>query len=326
MRERLDIPDMVPGMRMENWDVAEYAALIPHLDEETDKYTRGSVLAVAGSAAYPGAAMLAARAAARGGAGYVRIAAPEPIVTILQSLDMTIPVRSCPARHGAFAPEADEVILAGKPASALIFGPGVSVDPDIETLCARLLTGAEMPFVLDADGLTLLAASEGCHSACRGRKAPTVLTPHAGEMRRLLAGIDRKPLDVFPRTDAERAEAAFRVATCLQAVVVLKGHRTLIAAPDGTVVLSAYGTPALATAGTGDVLSGIIGALLAQGLPALQAAALGVYLHSRAGVMAARGRGRMSVVATDVIETIGAAIEALYEAVPERREDDTEEF
>lgn len=298
------------GYGAREWSRDEYRALIPYPGEEANKYSRGSVLVVGGSEEYPGSVMLAARGAQRAGAGYVRIAAPRSIVPILQGHDLTVPVTACPGESGALTEAAAGEILSMKPSSALLLGPGLTSSAQTTAFCVRMLEGTDAPLVVDADGLNVLAASEEARTACRMRPGITVLTPHEGEMARLLAGLGGAHAVMSLRTDASRMQAAQSVARRLRAVCVLKGPRTLTVSADSAVCCT-HGTSALATAGTGDVLAGMIAAFLAQGLAPMQSCALGVYLHACAGRLASAGQGPISVTVDDVVASIGPAVRVL---------------
>jgi hydroxyethylthiazole kinase-like uncharacterized protein yjeF len=296
--------------RVERWDEEAYARLLPLPAPDANKYTRGMVSVVAGSQAYPGAAVLAASGAVRSGAGYVTLFTPGPVVTIAQVQLPMVPVRACPSKTGAFRAEASEVVLSDRQPQALVFGPGVTVTDDTSKLERRLLKRLDAPLVIDADGLNALAAHRRVRDACSSRPGQTVLTPHVGEMRRLLDACDLAAADVRLADDAERVRLSCGLSERLKAVVVLKGPRTVVASDTRAMICDA-GTPALATAGTGDVLAGMVGAFLAQGLDAFHAAALSVYLHGRAGCVAAAHRGPIGVTAIDVAAFIGEAAQLL---------------
>jgi NAD(P)H-hydrate epimerase len=181
-----------------------------------------------------------------------------------------------------------------------VLGPGLGRSPGAQELVRALVERIDVPLVLDADGLNALA---GRLEHLRHRRWPTVLTPHAGELGRLLE-VDSS--EVAARRLHHATEAAARAG----ALVVLKGDDTLVAAPAGRVAVSAGGAPALATAGTGDVLGGVIGAMLAKGLRAPHAACAGVYAHLRAGQLAAAPHGPDGVIASDVIAALPAALSA----------------
>lgn len=270
---------------------ADLAALLPPIPHDANKYTRGSLLILAGSKRFPGAAILAAQAAARTGAGYVSLGIPEPAAPVAQAHLLSIPVIALPAADGAFSEEAWAQVLAHvRHIDAIILGPGLTVTTSVRAFVETVLQEASAPLLLDADALNCLTSSAVHHAA------PLILTPHAGELKRL-----------FVTTGASSTQ---ELATNLNAVVVAKGPKTHIVSPTRSYTSTA-GTPALAKAGTGDVLAGMIGALLSQGLSPYDAAVLGVELHGRAGRFAEQSLGRRSVCAEDVIAAIPAILKEL---------------
>jgi ADP-dependent NAD(P)H-hydrate dehydratase / NAD(P)H-hydrate epimerase len=284
----------------------DVGARLPRPSEESDKYRRGVVGIVAGSERFTGAAALAVGGAIRGGAGMVRLVSAAPAVSVVRLLwpEAVITVT------GQDIPAGEDVRAAGR-VQAWVVGPGMGTDDEARERLAAVLA-SDVPVLVDADGLTLLAASKGLLS----RDAPTLLTPHAGELGRLL-GAD--PADV----ESRRLEHATKAAASLGATVLLKGSTTVIATPDGRsaasqgrasqgaggqagasageagqggddrppVWVNLTGTSWLATAGTGDVLSGLAGSLLAQRLETGEAAAAASYLHGLAARLAAAGAG-----------------------------------
>lgn len=264
---------------------------LPARGPASHKYAAGAVVVIAGSPQYPGAAVLAVRGAQRAGAGYVTAVVGAPAVELVRQHSPEAIVRPWPAAGADPA----LVELLERRADAVVLGPGMS-GPEAEPLIADALA-AERPTVLDADGLAPFA---GAPERLR-RTAPLILTPHAGELGRLL-GRDAREIS------AHRLASVREAAQCTGAIVVLKGDDTLIAAPDGRVIVNDLAAPALATAGTGDVLAGAIGALLAAGAEPLVAAAGGVRLHAHAGRAAAAAIGSTDgVVAFDVAEHLPAA-------------------
>jgi NAD(P)H-hydrate epimerase len=244
---------------------------------------------------------MAAHAAMRAGAGYVTACVPASVQPILAAAGRPEAMtRGLPDADGAFAGvEALEEILelAGR-GGAVALGPGLGRSPGASDLARALARQVERPVVLDADGLN---AHAGELPSLRGRRGPTVLTPHAGELGRLL-GRDSGEIE---RT---RLASACEAAELSGAIVVLKGDDTLVAEPSGRVAVSRGGTPALASAGTGDVLTGVIAALLAQGAEPFTAAAAGVWLHAEAGREAVRRLGIVEgVIAGDVIDALPSA-------------------
>lgn len=291
-----------PGS-LELWAPAEYAALLPVPRPDTHKNARGRVLVVAGSGRYPGAAVLAARGAARMGAGYVTVAVPEPIVPLMQSHLVAQTVVGLPAgRSKALSSTAANAVLdLAADYDAVLLGPGLSL-ADGAVACVRgVVPRMAKPLIVDADALNALVDATGLLDA---RTAPTVLTPHPGELARLLS---TTPLSV----QADRVSSSARLAAA-ERVVVLKGAGTLVT--DGArTVANTSGSPALATAGSGDVLAGMIAALLAQGLGTLDAAALAVNLHGSTGDVAGRELTEWAVTAEDLPSRIPQAVRRLLE-------------
>jgi NAD(P)H-hydrate epimerase len=278
----------------------ELAGLVPGREAGTHKGDYGHALIVAGSPGKSGAAILACRSAVRAGTGLVTAAVPEPILDLvdLGSIEsMTLPLPAGPS--GQITEEAVAAVLAAaKGKDALAVGPGLGNDPEgAAPAIRRLAAQCPLPLVLDADGVNAFA---GRVSELAGRPGPTVLTPHPGEMGRLL-GI------ATAEVQADRIAAVRRAAAETGAVAVLKGHLTLVAAPDGEVWVNPTGNPGMATGGTGDVLTGLVAGLLAQGLDALDAARLGVYLHGLAGDAAAARRGEPALAAGDLIDALPEA-------------------
>ncbi|MFT4034564.1 MAG: NAD(P)H-hydrate dehydratase [Patulibacter sp.] len=266
---------------------------LPQRGAASHKYNAGAVTVVAGAPAYPGAAMLAVRGAQRAGAGYVTAVVSDPAVVLVRGASPEAIVRAWSRDIGdaAFAE------LLERRTDAVVLGPGlIGTDPGEQRLIDATLA-AERPTVLDAGALALYS---GRAEELR-RGAPLILTPHAGELGRLL-GIGAAAVG------AQRLASAHTAAQRTGAVVVLKGDDTIIAAPDGRVAINELAASALATAGTGDVLAGAIGALLAGGADPFLAAAGGVYLHAHAGRIAAAALGTSDgVVAWDVAERLPAA-------------------
>lgn len=274
--------------------------LVPRRGAESTKFTAGSVLVCGGSTGLSGAPGLASLAAARAGAGYVTAAVPasaDPILSARLLEVMTLPL---PETGGALGPEALEALLerSGRE-DAMVLGPGLGRAEHAGELARAAAAGAELPLVLDADGL---GAHAGRLDALAARRAPTVLTPHGGELARLL-GCDGDEVR------AHRLALARQASSGAAAVLVLKGDDTLVSHPDGRVAVSPGDAPALATAGTGDVLSGAIAAMLAKGLDAWTAACAGVLAHLRAGRLAAEeAGGPEGVLASDVAARLPAAL------------------
>ena len=270
--------------------------VLPRRLAGSTKFTSGHVVVVGGSAGLVGAPAMASLAAMRAGAGYVTACVPASERRVLDAQLMETMTRALPDERGALSPESIEPVLAAlERADSLALGPGFGRYPGSAQLARELASRSAVPTVIDADGLN---AHAGRLAGLAGRSAATVLTPHAGELARLL---QRESADV----ERERLACARQAAETSGAVVVLKGDDTLVIDPDGRVAISRGGCPALATAGTGDVLTGTVAALLAQGLDAFTAASAGVWLHAEAGREAARVQGSAEgVIATDVIAAL----------------------
>jgi NAD(P)H-hydrate epimerase len=238
---------------------------------------------------------MSAEAATRAGAGYATVAVPADLEAIFEVKLTEVMSRGCPSDDGALGPESVEAALeACEPAAAVVLGPGLGRRDGSLEFARELAPRIEAPLVLDADGLN---AHAGDLAALASRSAATVLTPHEGELARLLE-VDSSAIQ------ARRLEHVRAAAAAVQAVVLLKGDDTLVARPDGFVAVSPGATAALATAGTGDVLSGVLAAMLARELDPFTAACAGARLHARAGIHAAHEKGVDGVIARDVIEAL----------------------
>ncbi len=293
----IDFELAAPTSAPEIWTAEEYAALMPRPAPDVHKNQRGRVLVVAGSSTYPGAAVLAARGAARAGAGYVTLAVPDAIVDVAQGHLVSIPVVGLQSgRTGALLSAALERLLRlARDFDAVVIGPGLTLADGAVVTARGLVKRLPIPIVVDADGLNALVDARNILDA---RTAPTVLTPHPGELARLLSVTTA---DV----QRDRISSSAEMATSMR-TVVLKGAGTVISG-NGRQVINTSGSSALATAGTGDVLSGVIGALLASGLDSLHAGALGAYVHGRAGEAAASVLTPHCVTAEDVVEFLPTA-------------------
>jgi NAD(P)H-hydrate epimerase len=278
---------------------ADVAGWLPRREPESHKWSVGGVYVVGGSQGMTGAVMLASRAALRAGAGIVVAGLPGDAAPRASGGEVI--TRSLPATPaGALDEAAAEKVLDGLDRfRALVVGPGLGQAPATVAAVRRLVAEAPIPLVLDADGLNAL---DGDVDLLAGRRAATVITPHAGEYARL-AG---------EKVGEDRIGAARRLAERAGAVVVLKGSRTVIADPTGRAAINTTGGPWLATAGTGDVLSGMVGALTAIGLPAFRAAAAGAWVHGRAADEA----GHAGLVAGDLIDALPAVLAGLTARSP----------
>lgn len=259
----------------------------------------GKVCIIAGSLGMSGAAAIVGRAALRSGAGLVRVATPKGILPIVASLEpsfTTIPLpQDSRGRIGAKA--ANIIIEALEQNDAAGAGPGIGVSSELRSVIGSILEQDKLRLVIDADGLNNLAVMKNWPAKL---KAELILTPHPGEMRRLWSGLFR---DEIP---SDRTQQAVQLSQKTSAVVVLKGAGTVVT--DGKkVYINKTGNPGMATAGSGDVLTGVITALLGQGLSSFDSAVLGVYAHGLAGDIAAEKLGQVGMICTDIIDSLPEA-------------------
>ncbi len=263
------------------------------------KGTYGHVLLAAGSLTMSGAGLLAAKAALRAGSGLVTWALPEALLPQVLGAVPELMLAPAGGEAGAWnAAAASELLRLLEARDVLAIGPGLGRFPGEDGFLRAVWEGAPRPLVVDVDALNILAAA-GAPAAWPRRDAAAILTPHPGEMARL-AGLSTAEVQ------RDRIGLARRYAVQHGVTLVLKGARTVVAAPDGRVFVNVTGHPGMATGGSGDVLTGLIAGLLAQGLDAVQAAAFGVYLHGQAGERAAAARkgNPASLIAGDIIEAL----------------------
>ena len=281
-----DIGLPVPGVRIHLVEQADVLAWVPEREPDTHKW-RSAVYVVAGSPGMTGAAHLAARASLRAAAGTVRLAIPgvEPDARFLEVVGRSIPAEDW----------ASDVLADAERAKAIVVGPGLGRDEATRSSVRRLVAEAPVPVVVDADGLHALGGGEEAAELLAGRRAATVLTPHEGEFSRLTGG---------PPPD-DRIGATRDLARRTGAAVLLKGSTTVVAEPGGEVLVSAAGDARLASAGTGDVLAGVLGAFLAQGLDGVRAAGAAAFVHGRAGHLG----WRRGLVAGDLLDLLPPVLE-----------------
>lgn len=278
---------------------------IPKRGRESNKGSFGAVLAVAGSACYRGAAALTVEGALRTGAGIVTLASVEPVMAAVAARLPECCLCPCePGAEGGISPQSIPRILRQK-ATVLLIGPGLGYlaqssarAAETRTLVKKLLTGFSGSAVLDADGLNAAASLLNAGRALPHPAGELILTPHPGEMSRLTG----RSTSVLA---ADREGAACRFAREWNAVVVLKGAGTVVAAPDGRCCVNTTGNPGLSRGGSGDALAGMTAALLACGLPAYEAAACAVYLHGAAADRAAALRGEYGMLPQDLFAQLG---------------------
>jgi ADP-dependent NAD(P)H-hydrate dehydratase / NAD(P)H-hydrate epimerase len=295
----IGIPEGAPEPSRAGLIAARVIELVPHRPRDGSKFKSGVVVVAGGSRGLTGAPTMVARSAQRTGAGYVQVAVPASAQQALELRLLEAMTRGCPESDEGTHTEdgVDTVVGMAERAGCVVLGPGLGKGDDPGAFARALAERLEIPLVIDADGLNALA---GRLESLRGRAAPTVLTPHEAELGRLLE-VDSSEVA------AHRLKHARAAAERSGAVVLLKGDDTIVARPGGPVAISPGATPALATAGTGDVLSGLIGALLAKQVEPFAAAAGGALAHAYAGLHAAEEHGADHVIAGDVIEAIPAA-------------------
>jgi len=272
----------------------------PRRSRRANKKDFGRILILAGSRGFTGAATLAGFAALRTGAGLVTLGCPDEVYTILARRHPEVMVRPFPSTpEGTLAERGfSEIFHFLKNQDVLAIGPGLGRHPSTARLVRRLAVKSPIQLVIDADGVNAFQGVAGVLKKCQ---MPPILTPHPGEFVRVFGG--RKP-----KTDGERKRRALDAARNFKSVLVLKGFRTVVAAPYGRSEMNPTGNPGMATGGTGDVLTGIIAALVGQGLFPYDAARWGVYLHGLAGDLGAREVGEVSLVAGDLIAFLPNAI------------------
>lgn len=273
----------------------DYAALVPFPAQDANKYSRGTVGVVGGSADYPGAPVMAAQAAAQCGAGYVRLVTTRDAAVSARAHLLSIPVSACEQGSSGTLCELSHTQACEDlmKSNAILIGPGMGANADT----MRFMQGLpqDRPMVFDADALNLISRDHALLQT--PAQASRILTPHEGEAARLLGcSVDN------PKQDA------LELASRFDAVVVLKGPETFVANPAGELHEVNEGGPELAKAGTGDVLAGIIAGFLCQGLDAFEAASLGVFVHAYAGKLAARELSVQSAMPEDIINCIGPVL------------------
>lgn len=298
-------PDYYPNsVTLEMATAAKIAGMIPPRPTSAHKGTFGTALLVAGCINYTGAAVLAGRAAGRAGAGLVSMAPPESIHLMVATQLAEATYWPLPDSDGAVAPGAVRVLHERfDRTNALLIGPGLGHTGSTTIFLKDLLAEGELlpPLILDADALNILAQQDEWWTLL---PADSILTPHPGEMARLTGMTTQE-------VQANRIDLAKKMAAKWEQVVLLKGAYTIIAAPHGRTMVMPFATPALAKAGSGDVLAGTIVGLRAQGVPPFEAAVVGAYLHGLSGEIARQHLGATAVIAGDLIEFLPAAIRAV---------------
>ena len=270
---------------------------------ESHKGDFGKIAVIAGSVGMAGAAALAGRAALRAGAGLVRVAVPKSILPTVASIEPSftaIPLAE--DSSGRISAKAiNDILNIVSENDCFAFGPGIGISSSIKLIVEVLIAQQDLRMVIDADGLNNLS---GIKNWPEKLKAKLILTPHPGEMKRLWKGLFREPLP------SDRKQQALRFAQCTNTTVVLKGAGTVVTDGD-KFYINKTGNPGMATAGAGDCLTGIIAALIGQKLSNFDAAVFGVYIHGLAGDIAAEKFGEISLIATDIIDSLGDAFKRL---------------
>ena len=295
----IGVPAGAPGEALGGEIDTVVLELLPRRGARSTKFSSGQVGVAGGSRGLTGAVRMTSLAAIRAGAGYATVAVPADLNLVFEIAQPEVMSVACPGGDGCLVPASEKAVLrVFERAAAGVLGPGLGRDPGSFELARSLVGKIEVPLVIDADGLNAFAGRLG---DLAGRGAPTVLTPHAGELGRLL---ERESSEV----DAHRLAGAKEAAREAGAILLLKGDDTIVT--DGKrVAVNAFAAPALATAGSGDVLSGVTAAMLARGLEPFAAVCAAVVAHARAGQEAARRVGAAeSVIASDVIDAIPWAL------------------
>ena len=269
---------------------------LPRRRSDSHKGDYGRCLIIAGSVGYTGAPALAARAASRMGAGLVFLGVPEPIYDIMAvKLDEEMPFPLPGDKNGRLsANAAGEILRRAYECDVCLIGPGLGKSDELREIVVSVIQLVRTPIILDADGLNVIAADAGVLAQAA---VPPVLTPHPGEFARLGGDL----------SSGDRLRAAREFAYKHRCILVLKGHRTVTALPDGTAYINTTGGPAMAKGGSGDVLAGMIAALIGQKLPVKDAVVAAVYIHGLAGDMCAAESGDYSVTAGDIIAMLPRA-------------------
>ncbi|MBL7157386.1 MAG: NAD(P)H-hydrate dehydratase [Candidatus Omnitrophica bacterium] len=280
--------------------VKKHISKIPPRKQDTHKGDFGHVLVLAGSEGLTGAAYLASQAALLAGSGLVTCGVPKSLNDIMEvklTEVMTLPLPETSQRSFALAAEKNILDFAKKINVAAI-GPGISRHRETQELVCSLLEKLKAPIVLDADGIIAIAGHSGI---LKTRKASTILTPHPGEMSHL-TGKDISAIQ------GNREKTASGFAKKHKVILVLKGHRTVVANPEGEVYVNMTGNSGMSSAGVGDVLTGMIASFVGQGINPYSAAVIGVYLHGLAGDLAAKEKGQFSLTASDLLNKLPQTI------------------
>jgi len=277
--------------------------LLPNRRPDTHKGDYGHVFVIAGSAGMTGAAALASTGALLSGSGLVTLGIPKSLNPIMEAKLTEVMTKPLPETddqtlsEGAFS----KIIKFAEKVNCVAIGPGLSRNSSTEKLVKELVVSLDKPMVLDADGINAL---EGNARILSSAKAPIVVTPHPGEMARLVS-LSREAIVKAKEKVAKNFASKYNV------VCVLKGHRTVVAGPKGKTYVNLTGNPGMASGGAGDVLIGMIASFIGQGIKPFDAARLGVFLHGLAGDLAAKEKGEASLIASDILEKLPEAIKKM---------------
>lgn len=277
-----------------------YSQIISKRVPQTHKGDYGHVLVIAGSIGMTGAAYLCCQAALISGSGLVSLTIPKSLNSIMETkLTEVITKPQEETKEGTLSIKAfSSIVDLAKMCNVVAMGCGLTTHPEVKNLIQKLISSLEVPMVLDADALNAISDRI---DILKERKSPIVITPHPGEMARILK-------TTTGTVQKERLKIAKDFATCHNVVVVLKGHNTVVAKEDGSNYVNTTGNPGMASAGMGDVLAGMIVSFIGQGIDPFNAAKLGVYLHGLSADLAASKKGQVSLIASDVLDYLPEAI------------------
>ena len=300
------------SLKIQTMEKRDASMLVPQRSPNSYKGDYGHVLIVAGAKGKTGAALMAAKACLRSGAGLVTLGVPETLSDVYQSRateEMIIPLPDKGDGTLSFGAAGAILNFISERADVLAVGPGMGTSDDTRRLMRELVAKSTAPMVIDADGINSL---EGSAAILRKAKSPLILTPHIGEMAKLLKrGHGPDAIEQRAKIEMERIRTLRSFSKDTGTYLVLKGAPTLIAEPAGNIFFNTTGNPGMATAGSGDVLTGVIGAFVGQQLNPLDASVLGVYVHGLAGDIAASEKGMHSMIASDIIECLPVAFASL---------------
>lgn len=298
------------SLRVQTVQMSDAGLLVPARPADSHKGDYGHVLVIAGSRGRTGAALMTSKACLRSGAGLVTIGVPETLVDVFQTRvteEMVIPLPDKGVGSLSFEAAGEIMRFVSEKADVLAIGPGIGVSADNTRIMLELITNSAAPMVIDADGINSIKGDTGI---LRRAKSPVILTPHVGEMARLLKE-DGEEAAERTAIEMERVALSLSFSKKNGVYLVLKGAPTVVAEPGGKLFINTTGNPGMATAGSGDVLTGVIAAFLGQQLNPLDASVLGSYVHGLAGDIAASAKGMHSMIATDIIENLSGAFAEL---------------